>query len=115
LTPSQFVGESLIKRLNQSSAQGSTVTLTIDDELYGAMRGHEGKRGMLVWQEIGNDERPIVSEPFEQPKLKDVDAERYARWKKLGPRTKWLIERCKEDKFRRLYTKRDRCKNRLCQ
>jgi hypothetical protein len=98
---SQFTSESLIKRVSRSSTQGSTVTLTIDDDVCNAMFGHEGKRGMFVWQEIGNDEQQSVTEAFERPSAKDVEAERYARWQKLGPRTKWLIDRCKELEFQK--------------
>jgi hypothetical protein len=97
----QFTTESLIKRVNRSSSQGSTITLTIDDDVCNSMFGHEGKRGMLVWQEIGNDEQPIATKERGPVPVKNSPFDKSAAWAEINPRTKWLIERCKDRKFAR--------------
>lgn len=101
---SLFKGEALIKRLNQSSNQGSTITLTIDDTLYQSLRGHEGKHYAFVLQEIGNDGEKAATPPYEPPafvpdKAKPVDKEKKERWNSLKPKAKWLIERCDDPMF----------------
>lgn len=94
-----FGGESIIKRLNQSSGQGSTITLAITDELYTELRGHEGKIGSLFWRETGNDGEPTVTKPFKPQKLEATT--KSERWEELGGRTKWLIDRCKDPEFQK--------------
>lgn len=59
-TPTLYEGEAQIRRWANSSTQGASIVLSLPDaDSLDSFVGKEGKRVMVVFVEIGNDEQPV--------------------------------------------------------
>lgn len=79
--------DAILVRLAYSSKVGETATFKIEPQAWEMLKANEGKNYALVLAEVGNDGMPTKTEP------------KQSRGWQVGERSKWVIERCKDEQF----------------